>query len=193
MSAVTALPVLGSPSQRVGADSYARVIDINEERRRRISQLDQAVRRHPASVARTLRPAAHAGSAAVAQATTGKPTAPVAVPTVRALRAPTAQNRVDGPVTYAWVVPAYAKVVGWVAALALVVSGAAGLGHALRPAPYSGQTWTHTVAAGESLWGLAASIDSKRPLEDVVEDIRALNGLTEGALLTGQELTLPVD
>lgn len=192
MSAVTALPVLGNPSARVSNDSHARVIDINEERRKRISQLDEAIRRYPASVARTLHPAAHAGAAAVARPATERP-ASIARPGVRAPQAPVAQNPVERPVAYAWVVPAYAKAIGWVAALALVVSGAAGLGLALRPAPYSGQTWTHTVAAGESLWGLAASIDSNRPLENVVEDIRALNGLTEGTLLTGQELTLPID
>lgn len=68
---------------------------------------------------------------------------------------------------------------------------AAAVGLAIRPAPYSGPTWEHSVAEGESVWSLAASIGSDRLLEDVVTDIYSLNSLGEGPLVVGQEILLP--
>lgn len=98
----------------------------------------------------------------------------------------------SAPVRYVTRVPVYAKAIGWTAAVALAVSGGIGLGTLLNPGTYQGQTWTHTVASGESLWGVAASLGSSRALEDVVEDIRVLNGLTDATLIPGQELAIPV-
>lgn len=92
-----------------------------------------------------------------------------------------------------WRVPLHAKVLGWVLAFGLVTASALGIGMMVRPAPYQGETWIHTVAAGESLWGLAASVGSDRPVEDIVEDIRAMNYLESATLMAGQEITLPVD
>lgn len=66
-------------------------------------------------------------------------------------------------------------------------------GLALRPAPYSGPTWQHSVAQGESVWSLAAAIGSERALEDVVTDIYALNSLGDGPLMVGQQIILPTD
>ncbi len=100
----------------------------------------------------------------------------------------------DGPpVQYRIVVPLYAKVVGWVLAFALVIGIGGALGAAFRPAPFAGETYTHSVASGESLWGLAAGLGSARALEDVVEDIRALNGLDDATLHPGQEILLPLE
>lgn len=70
------------------------------------------------------------------------------------------------------------------------VTIAAQVGLALQPAPYSGPTVEHAVRSGESVWSLAASVDTQRPLEDVVVDIERLNGIS-GALSVGQHLTLP--
>lgn len=81
-------------------------------------------------------------------------------------------------------------------ALALVVLGAAGLGLGVgagllaQPDPYSGPTALHSVVAGDSVWGLAAAVDSDRPLEQVVLDIEQLNDL-RGALQPGQLVELP--
>ncbi|QWW18954.1 LysM peptidoglycan-binding domain-containing protein [Schaalia sp. 19OD2882] len=68
---------------------------------------------------------------------------------------------------------------------------AAGVGIALQPSAYRGPTLTHSVVAGESVWSLAAAVDTDRPLEDVVTDIEALNDLDAG-LRVGQLVVLPV-
>lgn len=91
------------------------------------------------------------------------------------------------PTVVAWVV----RAVVYLAMTAALFSLAAAVGLAIRPAPYSGPTWEHSVAEGESVWSLAASIGSDRGLEDVVTDIYALNSLDEGPLVVGQEILLP--
>lgn len=73
-----------------------------------------------------------------------------------------------------------------------VVSAGFGLGLQLRPAPYAGPTWSHSVSQGESIWALAGRIDSPRPVADVVEDIRVLNNLSSDLIVPGQVLTIPV-
>ena len=85
----------------------------------------------------------------------------------------------------------FTRLLVWVLSAVAAFALALGVGLALRPAAYSGSTWVHSVTAGESVWGLAASLELSRPLEDVVEDIRSLNGLTTSALTPGQELLLP--
>lgn len=64
-------------------------------------------------------------------------------------------------------------------------------GLSLRPASYQGTTWQHSVAQGESVWGIAAALGSERALEDVVSDIYSLNSLEGETLQPGQELILP--
>lgn len=84
-----------------------------------------------------------------------------------------------------------ARVLGYLAAVAVVVVGGGLLGLMLRPDAYAGPTWEHSVSAGESLWSVAQGIQTERAIEDVVEDIRQLNGLSTDALQVGQELILP--
>lgn len=84
---------------------------------------------------------------------------------------------------------------GVLGVLAVTVAAALGAGAGLmaRPDPYSGPTQLHSVAAGESLWGLAEGVDSGRPLEQVVLDIQTLNGFQDSAVLLtpGTEVLLP--
>jgi len=84
------------------------------------------------------------------------------------------------------------RLVAGVCAVVVATGVAAGAGVAARPDPYAGPTFTHSVAAGESVWGLAASLGSPRPLEQVVADIEQLNDL-DGGLVAGQEISLPVE
>ncbi|WP_231367397.1 MULTISPECIES: LysM peptidoglycan-binding domain-containing protein [unclassified Schaalia] len=81
-------------------------------------------------------------------------------------------------------------VMGVVVALVLALVGI-GAGILAQPAAYAGETRVHSVAAGESLWSLAAGVTSDRPLEDIVVDIESLNNL-DGALTVGQKVVLPV-
>lgn len=80
------------------------------------------------------------------------------------------------------------KAVGYV----LLVALAAYIGLMLQESNYDGATVTHSVQHGESVWSLAASIDTARPLESVVADIERLNGLS-GVLAYGQQIVLPVE
>lgn len=179
-------------------DSLAPVIDLNQARLRRSKQdvssaaagrqrsdagdalrlspierieLERSISRHPAGVAR--------GSSQSRLQTQSMAT-PVVQPVPRPRQ-----------VEYVTRIPIYAKVAGWVAAFVLVVSAALGLASVFGTGAYQGQTWTHTVATGESIWGLAASVGSSRGLEDVVEDIRSLNGLKDATLIPGQQVILP--
>ncbi len=148
-----------------GANAGSRSASLSQSERR---ELEAAIRRHPAS--------------RVSRASTSPK------------NKNESQVRFEtAPIQYVTRVPAYAKVLGWTAAVALAVGGGISLGLALGPGAYQGETWTHTVASGESLWGVAASLDSSRGLEDVVEDIRALNGLSDATLIPGQELLVPLD
>lgn len=83
------------------------------------------------------------------------------------------------------------RVLGYMAALVAVVVGGGYLGLGLRAPEYSGSTWEHSVSAGESLWSLAASLETERPIEQVMEDIRHLNDLDADRLAVGQMLVLP--
>lgn len=76
------------------------------------------------------------------------------------------------------------------AALALGVAGV-GIGMLVSPGVYSGPTAMHAVAAGESVWSIAQDVNTDRPLEDVVTDIRALNDV-EGVLMVGQQIKVPL-
>ncbi len=82
------------------------------------------------------------------------------------------------------------RVMAGVCAVVVATGIAAGAGVAARPDPYAGPTFTHSVAAGESVWSLAASLGSPRPLDQVVADIEDLNHLDRG-LLIGEEISLP--
>lgn len=83
------------------------------------------------------------------------------------------------------------RAVAYLLALAAAVSLAIVVGLALRPDPYAGPTRTHSVVAGETVWGLAQRVDSERPLEDVVKDIRTLNALDSDLLTVGAVVVLP--
>lgn len=83
--------------------------------------------------------------------------------------------------------------VAWVLGAVLAFAIALGVGLALQPPAYAGETWTHSVTAGESVWGLAASLESTRPLEEVVSDIMEMNRLTGAVIHPGQELLLPAE
>lgn len=75
----------------------------------------------------------------------------------------------------------------------VLVAGVQG-GQALADGPSRAlEVTTYTVAAGETLWEIAA--ESARPGEDVrdvVLELQSLNGLATAGLDAGQELVLPV-
>ena len=112
-------------------------------------------------------------------------------------RHPAAQNRPapskasEGDSPLRLPVNVFVRASVWLLAAIAAFALALGAGLALRPAPYSGSTWVHSVTAGESVWGLAASLNLPRPLEDVVGDIMSLNGLGSSGLQPGQEILLP--
>ena len=81
-------------------------------------------------------------------------------------------------------------VVGALATIALSV-GAGALGLALQPAAYDGPTVIKASVSGDSVWSLAQSVRSERPLEDIVADIERLNDI-DGALQPGQRIVVPV-
>lgn len=83
------------------------------------------------------------------------------------------------------------KAVGYLAALALATTVAVGAGLALQPSAYDGPTFTHAVVGGESLWGIAEGLGAQRPVDDVVYDIKQLNGLEGNSLQAGQQIVLP--
>lgn len=89
--------------------------------------------------------------------------------------------------------PAAGRVGRYVLTLFTVVAVSFAVGWQLQAPSYAGATWDHSVAVGESVWGLADRVGSDRPLGEVVEDIRALNGLGSDLLVPGQVLTLPVE
>jgi LysM repeat protein len=80
-----------------------------------------------------------------------------------------------------------------VAATAVSVGVGAAVGTALNPVTDAATT-TVTVGAGETLWSLAGTAASPgEDLREVVEEIRALNGLVSSDLAVGQELLVPVE
>lgn len=83
-----------------------------------------------------------------------------------------------------------------------VVTGAIGLilaigiggfgGWLAQPEPYAGETTVTAVAPGQSLWSIAAGLDIEgRSVDQVVNDIRDLNGLESSHLDVGQPLVVP--
>lgn len=192
MSAVPLLEVSGTsavPSERPRRSALAAqvsvwpvtqggatVVSIDEARRRlrRETAGNVSVDSDAATVAGTRAPM---GSAAVAGARSA------------AKATGTASSVLPG-VDFAAVV---LRIVAWSVAVVVAFSVALGLGLALRPAPYGGETYVHSVTAGESVWGLAESLGSSRALEDVVADIVSLNALDANVLHPGQELLLPAE
>jgi len=80
-----------------------------------------------------------------------------------------------------------------VAATAVSVGVGAVVGTALNPVTDAATT-TVTVGAGETLWSLAGTAASPgEDLREVVEEIRALNGLVSSDLAVGQELLVPAE
>lgn len=73
---------------------------------------------------------------------------------------------------------------------AMVVAVMVGL--SLQGSGYAGPTVVHSVGAGESVWSLAATVDTDRPLADVVSDIQSLNNIS-GGLSRGQQVVLPLN
>ena len=83
-----------------------------------------------------------------------------------------------------------ALIAGALATLVLSV-GAGALGVALRGAPYDGPMVTKVVVAGDSVWSLAQSVKTTRPLDEVVADIERANDL-EGMIQPGQRILVPL-
>lgn len=82
--------------------------------------------------------------------------------------------------------------VGMLLVLTCVLSiVAAGVGLSLQGGHQDIETTTRSVRAGESVWSLAASIESDRPLDEIVSDIEALNEGIDGTLRIGQRVVLP--
>ena len=79
---------------------------------------------------------------------------------------------------------------GVLATLVLSV-GAGALGLAIQPDAYDGPTVTKAVVSGDSVWSLAQSVKTDRPLEQVVADIERMNDV-RGALQPGQRVVVPV-
>lgn len=75
--------------------------------------------------------------------------------------------------------------------LAVVVGGA--LGALVAPIGLEyGSTFVVSVAPGETLWSIAASIATPgQDVRDVIEVIKDLNGMSASAITAGQELILP--
>ena len=204
MSAVPLLEVSGTsavPSERPRRSALAAqvsvwpvtqggatVVSIDEARRRlrRETAGNVSVDTDAITVA-----GAHAAvrSAAVVGTRASMGSAAVAAPRSAAKATGTASSVLPG-VDFAAVV---LRIVAWSVAVVVAFSVALGLGLALRPAPYGGETYVHSVTAGESVWGLAESLGSSRALEDVVADIVSLNALEANVLHPGQELLLPVE
>jgi len=69
--------------------------------------------------------------------------------------------------------------------------GAGALGLAIQPSAYDGPTVIKAAVSGDSIWSMAESVRSERPVEEIVADIERLNGIS-GALQPGQRLVVPV-
>ncbi len=108
------------------------------------------------------------------------------------LRHPSVRARVQAPSQGA-LSPLIMKAVAYLLTLAFVVVGGGFVGLLLREPAYQGVTWEHSVSQGESLWSVAAGIETGRQIEEVMEDIRQLNNLERDGLMIGQQLTLPAE
>ena len=69
--------------------------------------------------------------------------------------------------------------------------GAGALGLAIQPSAYDGPTVIKAAVSGDSIWSMAESVRSERPVEEIVADIERLNGIS-GALRPGQRVVVPV-
>lgn len=147
----------------------ATIVSIEEARRRLRAdaalELESAIARHPASRARR--------------------NESTRTHRVAAAKTPNQAARFDLSVVV--------KVVVGLVFVVVLFASALGAGLLLRPTQFSGDTWMHSVAQGESVWGLAESLGLSRSLESVVEDIYALNSLTGATLQPGQQLVLPAE
>lgn len=85
-------------------------------------------------------------------------------------------------------------VTGVLSVLGVIVLGGVGAGIGLMSSAggYEGSTTVHAVTAGESIWSIAQSVSTRRPLDEVVTDIRELNSV-EGALYPGELLKIPLN
>ena len=72
-----------------------------------------------------------------------------------------------------------------------LVAGALALGLAIQPSAYDGPTVIKAAVSGDSIWSMAESVRSERPVEEIVADIERLNGIS-GALRPGQRVVVPV-
>lgn len=83
-------------------------------------------------------------------------------------------------------------VVGLAAALAVTIGLSAPGAQADGPGAATAVT-AHTVAAGETLWEIAASVVGPgQDVRDVVDVIADLNGIVGGGLQAGQQVLVPV-
>lgn len=171
MSAITVSPFNwaasdeGVENSRKTTSNHAQVIDLNAERMRRRSRDDAEAEELRLAMLR--HPAVRGG---------------------QSFRQPS-ESLPSGPVKALWSMARRALL--YLSALLLVVALGATAGFLMREEPYSGPTWDHSVGAGESLWSLATGIETPRPVEQVIEDIRQLNSLESTGLQVGQVLTLP--
>lgn len=87
------------------------------------------------------------------------------------------------------------RVVVW--ALAVAVAGGVGLSAQSAGADAPGAATpvqTHVVGAGETLWGIAATVAAPgEDLRDVVDELVELNGLGDAGLQAGQQILVPTD
>lgn len=82
------------------------------------------------------------------------------------------------------------QVVASVVALSASIGIGAGVGMALREP--AGATAVVTVAAGETLWSIAAAAAAPgEDVREVVAEIASLNSLSGSAIVAGQQLVVP--
>jgi hypothetical protein len=52
---------------------------------------------------------------------------------------------------------------------------------------------THTISPGETLWGIAESLNQEgRDTRDLVEEIMELNGLDSARIIAGEQILVPL-
>lgn len=77
-------------------------------------------------------------------------------------------------------------------AFAVIMGGGAALGSLEEGAPADSFD-TVTVLAGDSLWSIAQMVAPESDPRDVVDGIVHLNQISDGMLVTGQELAIPAE
>ncbi len=84
------------------------------------------------------------------------------------------------------------KAAAYFAVATLLAGIGAGVGVLFQPSVDPADTRVAAVQQGDSLWSIAGGLGiSDRSVEDVVTDIRMLNGLETNAVVPGQMLTVP--